>query len=91
MVRLIYPYIEDYSVSKVILPIYRGLFDLTTFLTTTSPPPHHSEKNLTTFPYGGEGMVKQNNPRYVGNTPFIAIISPHIGAGKCYLTTSPLL
>ncbi len=91
MVRMITPYIEDYSVSIAILPIYGGLFDLTTFLTTTSPVPHHFGKILTTFPYGGEGMVKQDKPRYMGSVLFIGIFYPHIGVGKYYLTTSPLL
>jgi len=91
MARMIIPYIEDYSLSKAIFPIYRGLLNLTTFLTTTSPPPHHFGKTLTTFPYDGEGMVMRDNPPYVGNTSIRVVFSLHIGQEKYYLTTSPLL
>lgn len=72
------------------LRIYRGIFDLTTFLTTTSPPPHHFEKNLTTNNPSGEGMVRSDIPLYLGyNTKYVRL-TPTYRGGKMlphHLTT----
>ena len=76
MLKLPYLHIDKILVLLAILSIYRGVFDLTTFLTTTSPPPHHSGKNLTTIIPGGEGTVKIDTPLYLGHNPISAGLAP---------------
>jgi len=82
MVRLPHLHIDEILVFLAILSIYRGICDLTTFLTTTSPPPHHSGKNLTTVIPGGEGTVKIVIPLYLGHNTIDVGLTPTYRGGK---------